>query len=162
MKKQWGLYPILASVLLLLVAMPVSAWSDIGVDYYNGFEIHYGDWDDTNNEAEEEYFGFFSFYMCVTFNYTNVDQDADVYKIRLDFNGGTGSERINLWYRWGDSGSFTLARIFGPNAEDFYVTISDASNALLQIRFWDYCHALDSEADTWYFGGEPELWLYWY
>lgn len=146
----------------MTLGLPVLAWSDIGVEYYDGVNEIYGEWSENDNTALEEYVGLWAYYLDIEFNITNVDQNADVYKIRVDFDGADAGEAIQLWYRWGLSGSWVYCDTIGPDPEDSYFTITDASNALLQIKIIDNTRVFDFGRDQWEFGGEPELWMYWY
>ncbi len=145
----------------MILGLPVLAWSDIGVEYYDGVKEIYGEWSENDNTALEEYVGLWAYYLDIEFNITNVDQNADVYKIRVDYGGSDGDEAIQLWYRWGSSGSWIYCTTLS-SIQDLYYTITDASSTLLQIKIMDNTRIFDFNRDQWDFGGEPELWMYWY
>ncbi len=152
---------ILISMIMTL-GLPVHAWSDIGVEYYDGVTEIYGEWSEADNTALEEHIGLWAYYLEIIFYIDNVDQNADVYKIRVDFDEADEGEAIQLWYRWGASGSYVYCDTIGPDPEDSYFTITDASNTRLYIKIKDNTRSLDFDRDQWSFGGEPELWMYWY
>lgn len=150
--------------IFLCMVMPVHAWSDIGVEYYDDVDELTGYWDEADNEALEG--GVVWLYsLNIWFQITDVDLAADVYMIRIDYDGGdAGSpENMHLYYRWGSSSSYTYATTFGgSNPDDFQVTITDASSTTLEITIIDETPILDIQRDLWFFGREPELWMYWY
>ncbi|TFH11656.1 MAG: hypothetical protein E4H14_00425 [Candidatus Thorarchaeota archaeon] len=143
---------------------PVQAWSDVGVEYYDSITETIGTWDESDNEALETVTPWFC-KITIEFSISSVDQTADVYKIRIDYDGGDcGSpENILLYYRWGTSGGFTHVDTFGGSSpDDFQVTITDASSTTLEIKLVDEVQFPDLQRDLWNFGREPELWMYWY
>ncbi|MBE0526033.1 hypothetical protein E4H12_15340 [Candidatus Thorarchaeota archaeon] len=155
------LLALFAALFILGMVIPVNAWSDVGMEYCDGAPTAaYGEWSWNDNTALEEYVGLWAYYLDLTFSYSGVDQDADVYKIRVNYDAGDG-ELIQLFYRWGTS-SWTYCRLFGSSAEDFYYTITDASSTTLEVRFIDNTRSFDFHRDQWEFGGGPELWMYWY
>lgn len=158
------LFPSFFALLIVaFVVQPVAAWTDVGVEYYDDYENTIGYWDEDDNEALEGN-PVWSYGLDIWFQINGIDQSADVYKIRIDYDGGDAQnpELMRLWYRWGSSASYTYADDIGPSSEDFQVTITDASSTTLEIRITDSSRFFDAQRDLWFFGGEPELWMYWY
>ncbi len=155
---------LLLTLFLLSMVIPVQAWSDIGVEYYDDIHAITGEWSENDNTALEEYVFIMSYQLEIVFEINSIDLTADVYKVHIDFDGGDGDpvEKLKLYYGWGDPDASEYIGEFGPSAQDFYCTITDASDTTLYIRIVDNCHSLDSYRDQWDFGREPELWLYWY
>jgi hypothetical protein len=154
---------LLSFIVILSLITPVHAWSDVGVQYYDSpVDEIYGEWSEYDNTALEEYVGLWAYYLELVFDIDDVDQTADVYKIRVDFEDADAGEALQIWYRWGDSGNWVFADYVGPNEEDVYLTITDASDDLLQVKIQDNTRVFDGGRDQWEFGREPELWMYWY
>ncbi|TFH11662.1 MAG: hypothetical protein E4H14_00455 [Candidatus Thorarchaeota archaeon] len=154
---------LVVSIFILSLVTPVQAWSDVGVEYYDSITETIGTWDESDNEALES--STVGFHMLgIKFIINSVDQTADVYKIRIDYDGAdSGSpETLQIYYRWGTTGSFLLAATFGGTSEDdFQVTINDPTSTTLQLSLVDTVQLFEFQRDRWYFGREPELWMYW-
>ena len=154
---------VLAVFVASLMLQPVAAWSEVGVEWYDDVDEIMGDWYEDDNEALEG--GVFGGYgLEIIFRIDNVDLTADVYKIRIDYDGYDQwpPETILLYYRWGSSGGYEYSCSFGSTVTDFKITIDDATSTHLYIKIIDYSRWLDFLRDKWYFGREPELWMYWY
>lgn len=163
-KKRNGILGIvLISVMLFGVTQPVAAWSDIGVEYYDDVDSVIGTWYPTENDAVEGG-SLGSYDLEVIFEIWYVDQTADVYKIRVDYDNWSPHppEILIVKYRWDDEDPWQFVTSCAGSAQDVKITIDDAESSVLQIQFVDYSNFLDFYRQTWNFGREPELWMYWY
>ncbi len=159
---------LLFIVPISMYALPVMAnITDPGPSYYVPSSIQEidGVWDSTSHDAIETQSGFS--YRCeIIFYYTMVDTSADVYKIDIDYDGEEPGwfwqiESLEMLYRWGSGGSWTHLAYFDVSTYDGKMTITDATSSTLQIRIIGCIEFNDNIQHTWYFGAEPQLWLYW-
>jgi hypothetical protein len=151
-------------IILLVVTMistlgfPVSAWSDIGEEYVDYRDIQDGTWDTNTWTATEDDPSSCSFLGYLEIWY--VDTDADVYKVRVEYNTWW-AETLTISYRWG-SGSFTDICDCGwfPGYAEY--TITDATSSILELRLQDANPSNDILQDSWDFECEMYLIMYWY
>ena len=152
-------------VILTMIIMPVSAWSDEEPHTPDDIDEMYGSWDSSDEGAEESIYGI-AYRSLIVFEYDNIEQDGDSYKIHVDYDGHTPGypwnyETLGVEYRWGTSGSWIVIAYLNFNAADSFYEITDASSTTIQIRFVDSSIILDATKHTWFFGSEPHLWVYW-
>lgn len=149
--------------LLASFTIPVAAWSDSESYEHSNSDIVYGFWT-SGDKAIEEYDDVYK--MEIIFKYTGVDVTADVYKIRIDFDGVTPgwpwAESCSASYRWGTSGDWNHIAYFDIVPSDCYWNIDDATSSTLQLKLMDENRWPYDLGHTWDFGFVPILWAYWY
>lgn len=148
------------ALLTLLLVQPVQGW-DYGVEYVDDVEEIIGDWYDNENEALEGSI-FFGWDIHIEFEIWYVVQNADVYKLRIDYDDWDEMypEALRVDYRWGDTGGWTFVTYCSNAAKDYQYTIADATSSTLHVRFTAEFDFGDFQRDLWTFGREPELWIY--
>ena len=151
-------------VILSMTILQVSAWSDEREYTDNTPYEMYGNWDSSDEEAQESFYGLA--YRCViVFQFYNVLQTGDSYKVHIDYDGVSPGypwnyENLFVEYRWG-SGSWIWIATLSMWAGDTMIDIADATSSTCEVRIVDSNTFLDATQHTWYFGAEPSLWVYW-
>ncbi len=137
---------------------------DVGVEYWDYIYQNHGSWVTSTNVATEGGSWFF-YHLDIVFRINSIDQTADVYKIRIDYDSCAEILPENLWlyYRWGTSGTWQDGGSIGcVPPRDYKVTIPDATSTTLEIKIYAVAAIFDPVRDQYTFGREPELWMYWY
>jgi hypothetical protein len=143
-----------------MMGFPISAWSDIGEEWVDWRDPQDGTWSTSTWTATEDSSPDCS--LLVYLYIYNVAADADVYKVRVDYDSWWIMEHLVISYRWGSSGSFTEICECGLFPGDAEYTISDATSTTLLLRLQDANPQNDPAQNSWDFGCEMYLIMYWY